>query len=446
MVDNNKPIVPNFIPGVGNLTTGRFAFEEHIQGTKFRHNADIITLSPPITIQSVNYTDAQDAIAALALIVSPNPTPNATISSVGLIQLSGDIGGVGYGSATNIKVTGLQGRPVSILAPSTGQVITWSGTAWTPTNPPSALGAASGDLAGTYPAPTVGRINGATVPTAGSLTVGNVLQVIGSSTLSYEPINLSGGSNYVTGVLPTSNMSNLLGDVTGPIASNTVIRLQNNPILNTTPSSGQVLTWNGAAWTPANTVTSGSAGGDLTGTYPNPTIAKLQGNILSASSPTTGYSLAWSGSAWTPQPSAANLARGWATNPSAITNPDTNPYIVLSTIVTPTATGKFRISLSGRADNTTGSVTGELFLNFGHGTTPPYGTIDFAVVDFAFMNFGGNVGSITPVAATVDLDKLSPAVTFPLGTPVQFNIVMAVSVTTIKFDIATLFLSVQEVF
>lgn len=51
------------------------------------------------------------------------------------------------------------------------------------------------------------RLNGATVPASGSLTTGNVLQVSGSNALSYGAINLAGGSNYVTGALPWSNIA-----------------------------------------------------------------------------------------------------------------------------------------------------------------------------------------------------------------------------------------------
>jgi hypothetical protein len=74
----------------------------------------------------------------------------------------------------------------------------------------------AGDLAGTggtAAAPRVSGINSATVPAGGALTTGNVLQVTAVSTLSYAAVNLAGGSNYVTGVLPVANVATTAGIV-----------------------------------------------------------------------------------------------------------------------------------------------------------------------------------------------------------------------------------------
>lgn len=74
----------------------------------------------------------------------------------------------------------------------------------------------AGDLAGTGSAaatPRVGAINSATVPAGGALTTGNVLQVSGASALSYGAVNLAGGANYVSGVLPVANVASTAGIV-----------------------------------------------------------------------------------------------------------------------------------------------------------------------------------------------------------------------------------------
>lgn len=61
------------------------------------------------------------------------------------------------------------------------------------------------------------NVNGASVPPAGSLTTGNVLQVSSTAALSYGPLNLAGGSDYVTGVLPSVNMTQASGAAVGAV-------------------------------------------------------------------------------------------------------------------------------------------------------------------------------------------------------------------------------------
>src|SRR5260221_6909516 len=104
---------------------------------------------------------------------------------------------------------------------SVGQIINITGSGSAPT------GAASGDLGEDYPAPVVLALNGNALPSAGILTIGNVLQSDTSSTLYYAPINLAGGSNYISGLLPTANqvVQSLSGDLSGTTSSATVIKI-----------------------------------------------------------------------------------------------------------------------------------------------------------------------------------------------------------------------------
>jgi hypothetical protein len=79
------------------------------------------------------------------------------------------------------------------------------------------------------------------------------------------PAGTSGSYTAGSGISITGNSistSNLAGDVTGATSATTVARLQGRNVATTAPASGEVLKWNGSAWTPATdaTGTSGSSG------------------------------------------------------------------------------------------------------------------------------------------------------------------------------------------
>lgn len=75
------------------------------------------------------------------------------------------------------------------------------------------LTAAAADVTALQSGSTITGINGASVPAGGALTTGNVLQVTGAAALGYAAVNLAGGANYVSGVLPWANVASNVGNV-----------------------------------------------------------------------------------------------------------------------------------------------------------------------------------------------------------------------------------------
>jgi hypothetical protein len=120
------PLVPNYLNGIGRLATDRYTYEKHINGTGDRHNANQIDLFPTVVI-GTSQSNVQDAITAISTVIG-TPPPDASTTVKGIVKLAGDIAG----TATSVVVTRLQGKPVSALTPSSGDVLTWDGSTWKP--------------------------------------------------------------------------------------------------------------------------------------------------------------------------------------------------------------------------------------------------------------------------------------------------------------------------
>lgn len=141
----------------------------------------------------------------------------------------------------------------------------------------------AGDLTGSATSPQVQAINRATVPMAGALTTGNVLQVNGASSLTYGPVNLAGGANYVSGLLPAANQAaqTMGGDVIGVATATTVTKLQGFAISSSSPTTGNTLSWNGANWVGASLNLAGGAN-YVTGTLPSANMPSATNSALGA--------------------------------------------------------------------------------------------------------------------------------------------------------------------
>jgi trimeric autotransporter adhesin len=100
-------------------------------------------------------------------------------------------------------------------------------------------------------------------------------------------------------------------------------------------TTGQALKWNGTNWAPGTDIASGSiAGGDLGGTYPNPTVAKIQGIGVSNTTPSSGQVLKYNGISWGPSTISTGLtlpfrdSSSFAVTPFSIENTGSSYFTI----------------------------------------------------------------------------------------------------------------------
>ena len=180
----------------------------------------------------------------------------------------------------NSGIDNLTDVDVSTNAPSNGQVLSWDGTNWVPAD----------DANTTYTAGTGLDLTGTTF----SLNSGidNLTDVDVSTNVPSNGQVLSwDGSNWVP--VDDANTTYTAGtglDLTGTTFSlnSGIDNLTDVDVSTTAPTNGQVLTWNGTNWVPANA--SGSA----------QQINDLSDVDTSTNVPTNGQVLSWDGTNWVP--------------------------------------------------------------------------------------------------------------------------------------------------
>lgn len=247
------PTIPNYNSGAGRLATDRFTYQEHITGLDDRHRANQIDLFPTVVIGTEKST-VQDAISAISLVIG-TPPADASTSVKGIVRLAGDIAG----TATNVVVTKLQGKPVSSLTPTSGDVLTWDGSTW---KPQSITGSFSNlTVTGNT---TLGTNSSNTLVVNAQATLSNNLTVNGNtalgnaasdSTIIQGILGVSGGAVSIIGTssatFGASSAVTLSGGTTTSITGGTSISLSSG----TVGVTSSTLTLNGNSTTIPSTVT-----------------------------------------------------------------------------------------------------------------------------------------------------------------------------------------------
>lgn len=300
-----------------------------------------------------------------ALITNSNVDPAAAIQ-YSKLNLLGNIVNSDIAGGAAISVSKLAaGTSAQVLLNSSAPAATWTSI--------------TGDVFLTYTgATTLSKIQ--TVPLMiNSLTTGNSLSYNGSDWVN-APISLGGGSGYVSGTLPAGNQAaqslTLTGDAvssggTTSSASTTVSGLLTHAL----PSLADgYLNWTGSAWA-LNTISVPSgftAGGDLSGSSTSQTVVGLDTTPIVITTLTSGNALTYNGTDWVNALlSNSNISASAAVAVGKLAAGTSGQVLLNSTTPTPTwatVSGDMTISATGVVANT--ALTGSAgIVSIPHGTT-----------------------------------------------------------------------------
>lgn len=211
------------------------------------------------------------------------------------IVSSGDLSG---SRLSQLAVTAIRGSKISSTAPTTSnQALVWDQTnlQWSPSAVVTFIGIAGGltvnanqgNVTVTLPA-IAGDVTGA----YGSVAVTGIRQIIVDPSAAW---NTNGFLNYNGTKLGVSAAA---GDVTGTINALAVTKMRGTGIATTTPSTGQVLRFDGTNWAPSgvDSVSTVTMADDVTGISNASVVTALRGQTLPTAFTASGY-LYYSGTA-----------------------------------------------------------------------------------------------------------------------------------------------------
>ena len=245
-------------------------------------------------------------------------------------KTSGSAGATTLDGLTDVNVSGV----------TTNQILSWNGTEWVPitTSGGTVYNAGSGltltgttfsntapdqtvtlsgsgatAVSGTYPNFTITSTDNNTTYSAGSgiSLSGNTF----SNSAPDQTVSMSSG----TGINVTGTYPNFTASATNTTAIWNASQLRGRNVATTTPTSGQVLKWNGSSWAPAadaggTSYTSGT-GINISGSTINAlnttalwNASQLRGRNVATTTPTSGQVLKWNGSSWAPAADAGGTS------------------------------------------------------------------------------------------------------------------------------------------
>jgi hypothetical protein len=291
-----------------------------LSGQMVTANANIASTSGSLSTLSGQYVTTSGQTTTNTANIASTSGSLATLSGQfvtlsGIAVVSGTTaGGDLHGAYPNPTVTGIQGIPVSSVAPANNQLLRYNSTSGMYTPQTSTLLIPTATLSGNYTA----NPNDYVVQNArgGAVTV----------TLPHAPSNDS--------TIAVASLSTSLYDVTVvPSGTDTIPTSSNQFVLGTGVFNSVTFVYASgtSSWLIDSNQFGEIAGGDLGGTYPNPTVEAIQGVPVSATPPNTGQVLMSVGGVWTPASGIAGAPGPGGANGYWLSAYDTTTQTVAST-------------------------------------------------------------------------------------------------------------------